>query len=233
MIELVGIAGLVLTSVSVGQSMLRRYRASSHRPAAPAIDIVPNSPQTVSAPRAQNATPDEWIDDAIKAVRGNMHIRRSGVREEKIVQNFVAWMASEGYAGWYTSGQIWESFKTFAWEQRYEELSRGGLLSAVAVEVGVIKRRVYVQKNDTYRHLRPLLKNQERAVVYRMPTEAELAAEKHKRALKDADVRQRVRVPKVRLDPGRQQHPRSSQAHEIGMKNNDLGLPIDAFEVAA
>jgi hypothetical protein len=112
-------------------------------------------------------------------------------------------------------------------------LSRGALLSAVAVEVGVIKRRAYVQKNDTYRHLRPLLKDQDRAVVYRMPTEAELAAEKHRRALKDAEVRQRVRVPKVRLDVGGHQHPRSAPADETGLKNKDLGLPVDAFDVAA
>jgi hypothetical protein len=222
----IGFAGLAVTTA--GQVLLRYLPPRSKEKASPA----PVTPPMLPTPIATNAaTEDDWTS-AITAAR-KVHIRRADVREEKVVLQFVAWMAAEGYSGWHTSDQIWESFRTFAWEQRFEELSRGALLSAVAVEPGVIKRRAYVQKNDTYQHLRPALKGQERAVVYRMPTEAELAAAKHKRALKDADGCQRPRVPKVRLDPGRHQHPRSASAAETGLKNKDLGLPADAFDVAA
>lgn len=228
MIELIGIAGLAITSV--GQSLLRRYHSRTPAPVAPAPIAKATLPRIT--PAAATIDRDEWIDDAIKSVR-KVHLRRADVCKEKIVLQFVAWMAAEDYSGWYTSAQVYDSFRTFARDQRYEELDRGTLLSMIAVEPGVIKRRAYVQKNDTYQHLRPALKGQERAVVYRMPTEAELAAAKHKRALKDAEVRQGLRVPKVRLDPGRQQHPRSSSASETGLKNKDLGLPVDAFDVAA
>lgn len=222
-----GIAGLALATA--GQAMMRRWPTLGKAAAAPVAHVEPVLPKpTVSRADAS----DEWAAATNTPIR-KLHIRRADVAKEKVIERFVAWMAGECYAGWQTSAQAYDSFRTFAWEQRYEELDRVTFLSLLAVETGVIKRRAYIQKNDTYRHLRAAAKAQERAVVYRLPTTEELAAAKHKKALKDAEVRQRLRVPKVRLDPGGRQHPRSASAAETGLKNNDLGLPADAFDVAA
>ncbi|CAA2142811.1 hypothetical protein [Hyphomicrobium sp. ghe19] len=233
MIELLTIFGFgALATSSVGLAIKNRFPARLKATAAP-VRVAPVEPVLVKTVPA--AIVDDWAADepASLPARRNVRLRRSGVAKEKILERFVAWMISECYSGWHTSAGVYDAFKDFAYEERFEELDRGTFLSLLSVELGIEKRRAYIDKNDTYRHLRRAARSQGRAVVYRIPTAEELAAARHKRALKDAETRQRMRVPKARPEPGVQQHPRGAPASETGLKNKGLGVDASVFDVAA
>lgn len=128
----------------------------------------------------------------------------------KILEKFMAWMIAEGFSGWYTPALIYEAYQDFAWEFALEEIDYRGFLAYLAAQPGVQKKRAYVKKNETFRHLRGCTNGQERAVVYRIPTSAEMAALKHKASLAAAEARQGRPASgqhKVRLTPGGPKHP--------------------------
>ncbi|WP_409560238.1 hypothetical protein [Hyphomicrobium sp. MC8b] len=233
----VSFAGVTLAGF--GQILLRRFPAKLKATAAPAPHIEPvltppRMPEEAQKADAPAADRDDWTTEipARFALRP-VHLRKSGIADEKIMERFIAWMISQGYSGWHTSSGAYDVFKDFAWEERYEELSRGTFLSLLTVELGVEKRRAYIDKNDTFRHLRAAARSQGRATIYRIPTAEELAAAKHKRALKDAEARHRMRMPKARLDGGVRPHPQRTRANEIEPQNKGLGVDAPVFDVAA
>lgn len=241
----IALAGLTLTGV--GQYILRHFPAASKAPAAAATPVVePVLPVPANALEIHSVAAlgrgtvlqggRQFIRDEKTGreywERPPRH-RHADISKEKVIAKFVAWMIAEDYCGWYTPRQIYESYQEFAWEHSLEEVDFHSFLSMLAAEPGVLKRRPYIQKNETYRHLRAALKGQERATVYRIPTAQELAAARHRRDLKAAEIGRGLRVPKTRLTPGGQQpSPRQSRARN-GLENNDLGLPISDYEVAA
>lgn len=234
-----GFAGL--TVASVGQALMRRLprRAKGAQPAPPKrVEPVLTRP-LLEIQRAAAICRDGERRVVEDPKTGRVYLERparhrSGfIAKEKIMARFLTWMIEEGYSGWYTPGQVYEAYQEFAWDQALEELDRCSFLSLLAVEPGVIKRRAYINKNETYKHLRAVLKGQERAVVYRIPTGPELAAVKHKRALDAAERCHGKRVAKVRLEPGGRRPPEASPAQQNGVTNKDLGLPASAYGVAA
>jgi hypothetical protein len=249
MIELVAQAGFVTLAVaSAGQAILRRWssrlKSTTVPPPSPAPHVEPkfsSSPsleigQAAALGRGANdGSARRFIDDGAGGghwERTARH-RRSDLAPAKIVELFVQWMIAEEYSGFYTSGQIYEAYKEFAWSERLEELDRGSFLAQIVEAEGVLKKRPYVQKNETYRHLRPFVHGRDRVTVYRIPTAAELAAVKHKRTLREAEARRGMRVPKVRLEPGGHKPPRTAPAAENPVLNNELDVSHVAFDEAA
>jgi len=240
MIDLLAQFGLAgLTVASVGQALMRRFpaRAKESVPPKHVEPVLPRPCLDIERAAAVCRAGDRRIVEDPDT--GRVYLERPArhrsayIAKEKIMARFLAWMIDEGYSGWYTPDQIYESFQEFAWDQALEEIDRCSFLALLAVEPGVIKRRAYIQKNETYKHLRAVLRNQERATVYRIPTGPELAAVKHKRALQEAERCQGRGVAKVRLEPGGRQQARPPAAHRNGLENKDLGLPTSAYGVAA
>ncbi len=242
MIELFGYAGLAVATA--GQALLRRW-PSLQKSAAPTPTLQAQSPTTPldvkpAQPTSQVQQERERrvfeLDERTGrvALARRPRARRADVSKEKILALFVEFMSGEDeFCGWYTSAQIYEEFREFTWQERLEELDRGTFLSMLAVEIGVVKRRAYVQKNDTYRHLRQCVHGQQRAVVYRMPNGEELAAARHKRALKDGGGGPRMTMPKVRLDPGGHKQARALRHSSKDRDINNLGMDAPVYGVAA
>lgn len=244
MFELLTFFGFTgLATSSLGLALRNKFPARLKATAAPVQIVEPVLPRpalaierAASAGRSEDKRSVFVLDDETSG-RGHWERparhRTAFVAKEKIMQRFVQWMIENEYSGWYTPGQVYEGFQEFAFDQRLEEISRDAFLSMLAVEPGVIKRRPYVQKNETYKHLRKALKGQDRATVYRIPTAAELAAVMHKKAVSAASACAGPTPPRARPDRGRQAQSGPPRAAQKTAEHKDLGLPVSDYSAAA